>query len=51
LLRKIDYLESKRREIERQLSETEKPLRIAQENLYEREKRQGFSQSFPFIDL
>ncbi len=40
--RKIDDVEFKRREIERQLSETEKPLRIAQENLYEREKRQGF---------
>jgi tektin-3 len=39
--RKIDDVEFKRREVERQLSETEKPLRIAQENLYEREKRQG----------
>ena len=41
LHRKIDEVEFKRREVERQLSETEKPLRIAQENLYEREKRQG----------
>jgi tektin-3 len=41
LKRKIDDVEFKRREVERQLSETEKPLRIAQENLYEREKRQG----------
>ncbi|CAF3658762.1 unnamed protein product [Adineta steineri] len=39
--RKIDDVEAKRREVERQLAETEKPLRIAQENLYEREKRQG----------
>jgi tektin-3 len=39
--RKIEDVEFKRREIERQLSESEKPLRIAQENLYEREKRQG----------
>lgn len=39
--RKIDDVEFKRREVERQLAETEKPLRIAQENLYEREKRQG----------
>lgn len=39
--RKIDDVEGKRREVERQLAETEKPLRIAQENLYEREKRQG----------
>jgi len=42
--RKIDDVEFKQREVERQLSETEKPLRIAQENLYEREKRQGFSE-------
>lgn len=41
LKRKIDDVEFKRREVERLLSETEKPLRIAQENLYEREKRQG----------
>ena len=41
LKRKIDDMEFKRREVERQLMETEKPLRIAQENLYEREKRQG----------
>jgi tektin-3 len=41
LKRKIDDVEFKRREIERLLSETEKPLHIAQENLYEREKRQG----------
>ncbi|CAF1934585.1 unnamed protein product [Rotaria magnacalcarata] len=39
--RKIDDVEFKRREVERLLGETEKPLRIAQENLYEREKRQG----------
>ena len=39
--RKIDDVENKRRDVERQLAETEKPLRIAQENLYEREKRQG----------
>ncbi|CAF0919538.1 unnamed protein product [Adineta steineri] len=38
---RIDDVEAKRREVERQLAETEKPLRIAQENLYEREKRQG----------
>ncbi len=42
LKRKIDDVEFKRREVERHLSETEKPLRIAQENLYEREKRQGY---------
>ncbi|CAF0938084.1 unnamed protein product [Rotaria sp. Silwood1] len=41
LKRKIDDVEFKRREVERHLAETEKPLRIAQENLYEREKRQG----------
>ncbi|CAF3923364.1 unnamed protein product, partial [Didymodactylos carnosus] len=39
--RKIDDVEFKRREVEKQLLETENPLRIAQENLYEREKRQG----------
>ena len=44
--RKIDDVESKRREVERQLAETEKPLRIAQENLYEREKRQGYLVEF-----
>ena len=38
---KIDDVEAKRREVEKLLSESEKPLRIAQENLYEREKRQG----------
>ncbi|CAF0721173.1 unnamed protein product [Adineta ricciae] len=41
LKHKIDDVETKRREVERLLGETEKPLRIAQENLYEREKRQG----------
>ncbi len=41
LKQKIEDVEFKRREIERILSETEKPLRIAQENLYDREKRQG----------
>jgi tektin-3 len=41
--RKIDDVEFKRREIEKLLSETEKPLHIAQENLYEREKRQGLN--------
>ena len=43
LKHKIDDVEFKRREVEKLLAETEKPLRIAQENLYEREKRQGFS--------
>ncbi|CAF0722267.1 unnamed protein product [Didymodactylos carnosus] len=41
LKKKIDDVEFKRREVEKQLLETENPLRIAQENLYEREKRQG----------
>jgi tektin-3 len=41
--RRIDDVETKRREMERLLSESEKPLHIAQENLYEREKRQGFT--------
>jgi tektin-3 len=39
--RKLADIDSSRREIERQLADTERPLRIAQENLYEREKRQG----------
>ncbi|CAF1417364.1 unnamed protein product [Rotaria sordida] len=39
--RKIDDVEIKRHEVERLLSETEKPLHIAQENVHEREKRQG----------
>ncbi|CAF2386666.1 unnamed protein product [Rotaria sp. Silwood2] len=39
--RKIDDVEFIQREVKRLLSETEKPLRIVQENLYEREKRQG----------
>lgn len=42
LKRKIDDVESNRRQVERQLAESEKPLRIAQESLYEREKRQGY---------
>ncbi|CAF4405628.1 unnamed protein product [Rotaria socialis] len=41
MTRKIDDVQFKRRELERVLSEIENPLRITQENLYEREKRQG----------
>ncbi|CAF1327861.1 unnamed protein product [Rotaria magnacalcarata] len=41
MARKIDDVQFKRRELERVLSEIENPLRITQENLYEREKRQG----------
>ncbi|CAF3862670.1 unnamed protein product [Rotaria sp. Silwood2] len=39
--RKVADVEFKRREAERLSFELEKPLGIAQENLYEREKRQG----------
>jgi hypothetical protein len=56
--RKIDDVESKKREIEKLLSETEKALHIAQESLYEREKRQGlktnsffFTKKFIFFCL
>lgn len=31
----------KRRDVEKQLHDTENQLKVAQENLYEREKRQG----------
>jgi tektin-3 len=41
LIKKSDQVEAKWREVERQLRDTENQLRIAQENLYEREKRQG----------
>ena len=41
LSKKINQVESKRREVEKQLHDTENQLKVAQENLYEREKRQG----------
>lgn len=41
MVKKINQVESKRRDIEKQLHETENQLKVAQENLYEREKRQG----------
>ena len=37
----INRVEAKRRDLERQLHDTENQLKVAQENLYEREKRQG----------
>lgn len=39
--KKINQVEMKRREVEKQLHDTENQLKVAQENLYEREKRQG----------
>lgn len=39
--KKIGQVEMKRREVEKQLHDTENQLKVAQENLYEREKRQG----------
>jgi len=39
--KKINATESKRRDIEKQLHDTENQLKVSQENLYEREKRQG----------
>ncbi len=39
--KKINQVECKRREVEKQLHDTENQLKVAQENLYEREKRQG----------
>lgn len=39
--KKINSVECKRREVEKQLHDTENQLKVAQENLYEREKRQG----------
>lgn len=41
LSKKINVVETKRRDVEKQLHDTENQLKIAQENLYEREKRQG----------
>lgn len=41
LAKKINNVEMKRRGVEKQLHDTENQLKIAQENLYEREKRQG----------
>lgn len=39
--KKINATEAKRRDIEKQLHDTENQLKVSQENLYEREKRQG----------
>lgn len=39
--KKINQVEAKRREVEKHLHDTENQLRVSQENLYEREKRQG----------
>lgn len=41
LSKKISNVEVKRRDVEKQLHDTESQLKVAQENLYEREKRQG----------
>lgn len=41
LAKKINQVETKRRMVEKQLHDTENQLKVAQENLYEREKRQG----------
>jgi tektin-3 len=41
LSKKINQVENKRRDVEKQLHDTENQLKVAQENLYEREKRQG----------
>jgi tektin-3 len=41
LSKKINHVEGKRRDVEKQLHDTENQLKVAQENLYEREKRQG----------
>lgn len=41
LAKKINNVEMKRRDVEKQLHDTENQLKVAQENLYEREKRQG----------
>jgi tektin-3 len=41
LTKKISQVEAKRRDVEKQLHDTENQLRVSQENLYEREKRQG----------
>ena len=41
LSKQINSVECKRREVEKQLHDTENQLKVAQENLYEREKRQG----------
>lgn len=41
LTKKINQVDTKRREVQKQLHDTENQLKVAQENLYEREKRQG----------
>jgi len=41
MVKKINSAEAKKREVEKQLHDTESQLRVSQENLYEREKRQG----------
>jgi tektin-3 len=41
LSKKCNQVEAKRRDVEKQLHDTEGQLKVAQENLYEREKRQG----------
>ncbi len=41
MTKKINATESKRRDVEKQLHDTENQLKVSQENLYEREKRQG----------
>jgi tektin-3 len=41
LHKKIIQVDNKRRDVEKQLHDTENQLKVAQENLYEREKRHG----------
>jgi tektin-3 len=41
LTKKINQVDTRRREVQKQLHDTENQLKVAQENLYEREKRQG----------